>query len=724
MFSLDRGFGTSAVGPIPTSLLARGISVDRPALTCNPARFQQPIGTLGVVVKRKPTHNCTEIDSRHSIRTGANVQSGAHDSAAIQLGKVFYFAEEDRLSDADGNSIWLRAQSAHVLRLLADTPGVLVAREEIFDKVWSGLAVTDDSLTQCISDIRKAIGDSDRKILQTVPKRGFILQAVMPGVEAVAVGFEEAAQTFKHATAVSASIRDATKTDSEGQGPAAIGTQDGFSNAGDAVRQSWQIAREQNVAVGLDLAGVAQDRTAALAHLGNPGDVIATVDVRDATDGDPNFDFEDLGDVDIANPKQSIRAFRVRESKRDPALQPRLVGADVLPTVAVIPLRPQSAHDPDGVLGVLFADEMTRALGRSNEMNVTSRLSSSVFQMRNASLRDIGALLNAEFVLSGLFVQRDDRVILSIEFAEVQTERVLWSDRFETNATELMGTFEAAPEIVSKIRKAIVVNEIKRVYATPLETLDSYSILFGAVGMMHRLSPSDFFYAQRLLEALSERAPNHPTPLAWMARWRVLRVMQGWSEDPNADSRQALDYTAKALDLDPENTLALVSEGQVLTHLALRLDEAEARYNAALDINANDANGRILRGMLYSFQDRGPEGQRDAERALHLAPLDPHRFFFLALAAGANLAAEDYDRAILLAEASLRLNRTHTSTLRMLAAAYEGAGREHDARETVQQLLSLQPDLTVSGWLRTSPSASFNVGQKVASALRRAGLPD
>ena len=63
--------------------------------------------------------------------------------------------------------------------------------------------------------------------------------------------------------------------------------------------------------------------------------------------------------------------------------------------------------------------------------------------------------------------------------------------------------------------------------------------------------------------------------------------------------------------------------------------------------------------MLVSFRDRGTEGKRDAERALHLTPIDPHRFMFLALAAGANIGAEDYPRAVTLAKESQRLNRTH-----------------------------------------------------------------
>ena len=217
---------------------------------------------------------------------------------------------------------------------------------------------------------------------------------------------------------------------------------------------------------------------------------------------------------------------------------------------------------------------------------------------------------------------------------------------------------------------------------------------------------------------------SHPTPLAWLARWHVLRTVQGWADDPMHEASAALDLTSRALDFDPNHTLALVCEGQVLAHLRHRLDEAQSRYNAALALNPNDARGLGLRGMFLAIQDRGEEGKRDTERALHLSPLHPHRFFFLAQAAAANIAAKDYTRAVTLAKESLRLNRTHVSTLRTLIIAQVGADQSEDAHQTAAELLRQQPNLRVSNWLRNSPSSGYELGQSAAEKLRSVGIPD
>ncbi len=81
----------------------------------------------------------------------------------------------DSLRTADGAFVELRPRSFAVLRLLAQNLGRVVSRGEIMASVWNDAAVTDDVLTQCIVDIRRAIGDTEHRTLRTVPRRGYLL---------------------------------------------------------------------------------------------------------------------------------------------------------------------------------------------------------------------------------------------------------------------------------------------------------------------------------------------------------------------------------------------------------------------------------------------------------------------------------------------------------------------------------------------------------------------
>jgi adenylate cyclase len=87
----------------------------------------------------------------------------------------------DELRTAEGAHVELRPRSWSVFRLLAEHAGRLVGKDDIIAKVWDDVAVTEDSLTQCIVDIRKAIGDEERRVLRTVPRKGYLLVPAQRG---------------------------------------------------------------------------------------------------------------------------------------------------------------------------------------------------------------------------------------------------------------------------------------------------------------------------------------------------------------------------------------------------------------------------------------------------------------------------------------------------------------------------------------------------------------
>jgi DNA-binding winged helix-turn-helix (wHTH) protein/tetratricopeptide (TPR) repeat protein len=85
----------------------------------------------------------------------------------------------ETLFDPAGAEIRLRPKPFALLRHLLDHPGRLLGRDELLDALWPGVAVTDDSLTQCVSDLRRAFGDAAAGILRTVPRRGYMLTAAV-----------------------------------------------------------------------------------------------------------------------------------------------------------------------------------------------------------------------------------------------------------------------------------------------------------------------------------------------------------------------------------------------------------------------------------------------------------------------------------------------------------------------------------------------------------------
>jgi len=91
----------------------------------------------------------------------------------LQLGAFQFDRITGQLTDGEGTNFSLRRQSADVLSVLAEHAGDIVTKATFFEKVWPGIATTDDSLVQCIAEIRKVLG---RDVVKTFPKRGYKLE--------------------------------------------------------------------------------------------------------------------------------------------------------------------------------------------------------------------------------------------------------------------------------------------------------------------------------------------------------------------------------------------------------------------------------------------------------------------------------------------------------------------------------------------------------------------
>ncbi len=362
--------------------------------------------------------------------------------------------------------------------------------------------------------------------------------------------------------------------------------------------------------------------------------------VRDQITADLDADIEDLGECYLKHVPQPLRAYRVGPPGPRVVVEHSVAVADMLPSLAVVPFATRDPGDSHQVIGEVLAEELIGDLSRSAELNVISRLSTTAFRGRGATLAQISSTLNANYVLSGEYRVRNQRVTIDAELTESKSGHIVWSRRHRGQiASVLSGRRELIDQIAADVSVAIMSQELQRAQSHALPTLKSYTLLIGAVALMHRLSPNDFALARELLETLIERVPRHPIAQAWLAKWHVLRVWQGWSPDPQQDAQLALRCTKQALEADPHCSLALAVDGFAHTNLLKRLDVAQERYDLALLSNPNDALAWSLRGALHAFTGNGQQAVTCTRRALRLSPIDPHRYFYDSLAASAYVSA-------------------------------------------------------------------------------------
>jgi class 3 adenylate cyclase/TolB-like protein/Tfp pilus assembly protein PilF len=474
-----------------------------------------------------------------------------------------------------------------------------------------------------------------------------------------------------------------------------------------------------------DIYGHGVNLAARLASLAQPGEVVVSASVKDQLVHGLDSEVEDLGECFLKHVSQPVRAYRVLKSRSVPDRQGQLPAVpDTRVSLAVLPLRLQVPDGGSPLFGDALADELIAALSRIPDLHVISRLSTAVFRDRPYDLEQVRQALAVTYVLSGSFAAAGKDIRVHLELADTRTGGVLWSDSVRGSVGE---AFEPDGEfvrgIVSTVCSAILATEIHRVRTRPLATLESYALLYAAVSLMHRTVPADFARARELLEHLGERNGRHPVAQAWLAKWHVLRVQQGWSDNIKLDAAEALDRTRRALDADPECTLAMAVGGFVHCNLRRDFDAAGRLYQEALRLNPNESLAWLFTGTLHAFKGEGEAAMLAADKALRLSPLDPTRYFYDSLVAAAAVSAGLHERAIGHARRSLQLNRTHTSTYRTLAIAQSMSGKMDDARLTIAELLRLEPGYTVRSFMERAPGAAFPIGKRFAQALKEAGLP-
>ncbi|MEO9821024.1 MAG: winged helix-turn-helix domain-containing protein [Paracoccaceae bacterium] len=77
------------------------------------------------------------------------------------------------LINRSGQRIELRRKSSQVLGVLLQSPNKIVSKSDLLSVVWPEVHVSEEGLTQCIRDIRRALGDDEHKIIMTHVGKGF-----------------------------------------------------------------------------------------------------------------------------------------------------------------------------------------------------------------------------------------------------------------------------------------------------------------------------------------------------------------------------------------------------------------------------------------------------------------------------------------------------------------------------------------------------------------------
>lgn len=432
-----------------------------------------------------------------------------------------------------------------------------------------------------------------------------------------------------------------------------------------------------------------------------------------------------LANVTIQEPRFEKWLAERREQARDRRLKlPSNTIARLNPAICVAPFQTFSLDGGVSPMGDLLSLEITRSLTHCAFLDVISHLSSRRLDMVELDLCQTRQELNADYILFGTLKQAGDRLVISCDLVDLQSERHLWSETFVECAKDAYGADWAFPQMVAQLAMdSVMRHSMTAVNGGSAGPVHVHQRLMGAIGMMHQHHRAVVRQAQSELQSLLEECPERSVIYAWMAKVHVLWAHQGWSTDNEASAREALSLTESALRIDPSCSFSRAIHGQVVSNLSQDFEAGREHMDEALRRDPSNALAWLLKGALLSFSDGGAAAVHCTTKARNLSPMDPQKYYYDCIAATAHLTVDENEAALRLAKRSCEANPRHISSLRVRTIALEKLGLLEEAHESADELMRRDPDFTVDRYMRFHPAAKFSAGESWARSLAAAGVP-
>ena len=596
-----------------------------------------------------------------------------------ELGSADIFLFDDFRFDRPGGCLFrmdgpgvaepvtLGSRALALLGLLLDRQGQLVTKDEIFEVVWSGMAVEEANLTVQVSALRRVL-DRDRiqnSCIQTVSGRGYRF------------------------------VSPVTRGDA--------GTPASISKFGSGADGST-IAREQPEP---PFARCSTDDV--------PNIPILRVPHR-------------LGRPAIAIIAGTLcLAAAMVAAMNWHSLSPWADGSAPRLSIVVLPFT-NLGNDPDQQYFVdALAEDLTVDMSRIAHMFVISSNTAFTYRNKPFDAKRIGRELRVRYVLEGSVQRSGDKVRVNAQLINAETDADLWAERFDRETGDL---FALQKEITRRIAGALRSELVTAEAARPTEHPDALDYIFRERAVaLKGATPDNFAQAVDLLEHALALDPQSVEAKTVLASTLSGRVLAGMTDSRAADISRAKELVEQALATFPGNELAHLAKGRLLRADG-RCEEAIPEFEMVIASDRNSSEALFQLGVCKLYVGLIDETIPLEEQAIRLNPRDPSIFNRYLMIGQVHLLQSRTEEAIGWLKRACTGNPRSPYPHAWLASAYALNGEAYRAAAELSEARRLAADARYSSIARLQAvyiglrkirdlyEATYFAG------LRKAGMPE
>ena len=327
-------------------------------------------------------------------------------------------------------------------------------------------------------------------------------------------------------------------------------------------------------------------------------------------------------------------------------------------SIAVLPFENLSSDAENEHFADGLHDELLTKLAKLHDLKVISRTSVMEYKDKAHNLREIGKALGVATILEGTVRKADNRVRLSMQLIDADTDTHLWAETFERELTDV---FQIQTAVADEIAQALKLNfsaeERSAVDRQASANPEAYDLYLRArrYGDYWAKENEDLRKARELLERAVVLDPGFAEAHGRLAAVAAVQYDRSdHTEERLAQSERAI---ARALELDPQLPSAHFAKAHNEYWAHQRFEVALTDLDRALAREPNYAEALTMRGFLYRRLGRWDEMLTAFARAVELNPRHPDVLQSAGQAAAYlrrySEAAGYYDRAVAAAPGDL-----------------------------------------------------------------------
>ncbi|MCA6096847.1 winged helix-turn-helix domain-containing tetratricopeptide repeat protein [Bradyrhizobium australafricanum] len=395
------------------------------------------------------------------------------------------------------------------------------------------------------------------------------------------------------------------------------------------------------------------------------------------------------------------------------------------PSIAVLPFTNMSGDPEQDYFADGIAEDITTALARCSRLTVIARNSAFTYKGKAVDIRQVGRDLGVGYVLEGSVRRGGDRLRITGQLIDAVSGAHLWADRFDGAATDVFDLQDRITEnVVGAIEPTLLVAEAERVRAAPPDRLDAYDLLLRAYSLRYEFTPESIEAALDCLDQALALDPAYAPALAASAYCHAMRHVQGWVKPNDAYRERAVAQAWRAVELAPGDPQVLWMAAFAIWNMADEIEPARDLFERSLAINPNSAMALVLGGWIEAMRGNQKAGRAMIERAQRLNPRDPRGWFAAAALAICAVLDQNFAEAVMWADKALAQNRRFAVALRVLIVALVKTGDTARAAQIARELLKVDPEFTISGFLSRIPFPVEAMSATYRETLKAAGVPD